>query len=353
MQGAGGVGGLLAINNLSNGVHFAAFDGNGNVAGLVKATDGSTSANYEYGPFGELLHANGAMAKVNPLRFSTKYQDDETDLFYYGYRYLNTSTGRWISRDPTDERGGNNLYLFVRNNPVALVDFNGLRPISFAFDAFINNRLGSWLWEPFNHVDQFETDERGFGGFDPVLGNARLFSYGTIESTLIGSAANGGASGTSDTGTSHRRHNMNWNPLGTRDWYYEEKRASVQNPDPVIQDYPFACKTTITFCPSAGYPFTPSALTPNIDYSVTFTFFVVGPTSVKVSVSGSRNKFPDYEAYVDGSLVYTYPSSSSGPGVVNLNTRTDIPPNTGATVTADVPPNCCRRYFPLFPPIRP
>jgi RHS repeat-associated protein len=50
------------------------------------------------GPFGELLRATGPMAKANPFRFSTKYQDDETDLVYYGRRYLNTSTGRWLSR---------------------------------------------------------------------------------------------------------------------------------------------------------------------------------------------------------------------------------------------------------------
>ena len=40
------------------------------------------------GPFGELLRATGPMAKANPFRFSTKYQDDETDLLYYGYRYV-------------------------------------------------------------------------------------------------------------------------------------------------------------------------------------------------------------------------------------------------------------------------
>ena len=45
------------------------------------------------------------MAKANPFRFSTKYQDDETDLLYYGYRYYNASTGRWISRDPLEEAG--------------------------------------------------------------------------------------------------------------------------------------------------------------------------------------------------------------------------------------------------------
>ena len=57
------------------------------------------------GPFGEVLRATGPMAKANPFRFSTKYQDDETDLLYYGYRYYSASTGRWLSRDPISEKG--------------------------------------------------------------------------------------------------------------------------------------------------------------------------------------------------------------------------------------------------------
>jgi len=46
-------------------------------------------------------------AKANPFRFSTKYQDDETDLLYYGNRDLDTSTGRWLSRDPIGEEISN------------------------------------------------------------------------------------------------------------------------------------------------------------------------------------------------------------------------------------------------------
>jgi RHS repeat-associated protein len=55
--------------------------------------------------FSELIRATGAMAKANPIRFSTKYQDDETDLVYYGYRYCSASTGRWNSRDPISDLG--------------------------------------------------------------------------------------------------------------------------------------------------------------------------------------------------------------------------------------------------------
>ena len=68
------------------------------------------------------------MAGQNPFRFSTKYTDDETGLLYYGYRYYNPSTGRWINRDPKGERGGRNLYRFVSNRPIYLVDTDGREP---------------------------------------------------------------------------------------------------------------------------------------------------------------------------------------------------------------------------------
>jgi len=57
MQGAGGIGGLLAVTTHQSPVttHYIAYDGNGNVTTLVDANTGSTSASYEYGPFGELL----------------------------------------------------------------------------------------------------------------------------------------------------------------------------------------------------------------------------------------------------------------------------------------------------------
>jgi len=82
-------------------------------------------AQQEYGPFGDLLRATGPMTKAHPIRFSTKYQDDETDLLYYGFRYYNASTGRWLIRDPLQETGGRNLYTFVANFPLGKVDALG------------------------------------------------------------------------------------------------------------------------------------------------------------------------------------------------------------------------------------
>ncbi len=123
---AQGVPGTLRMIADNNSVYFPAYDPNGNVMGLVKASDGTVCAQYEYLPYGEQVTATGTMASSNPFRFSTKYRDNETDLYYYGYRYYSPSLGRWISRDPIDEQGGLNLYVFVNNDPVNKWDGLGL-----------------------------------------------------------------------------------------------------------------------------------------------------------------------------------------------------------------------------------
>jgi RHS repeat-associated protein len=94
---------------------------------LVKASDGAVSANYEYGPFGEPIRVSGAMGKANPIRWSTKYTDDESGFAYYGYRYYDPATGRWPNRDPLEEEGGIALYSFVECDPVNRSDARGLQ----------------------------------------------------------------------------------------------------------------------------------------------------------------------------------------------------------------------------------
>src|SRR5439155_1879632 len=109
-------------------------------AGLIDATTGTTSGNFEYGPFGETIRLTPNSNNQSPFRFSTKYQDDESDLVYYGFRYFNPSTGRWLGRDPLGEVGfeclrggksktlgsGSNLYAFLSNDPLDQNDYLGL-----------------------------------------------------------------------------------------------------------------------------------------------------------------------------------------------------------------------------------
>jgi RHS repeat-associated protein len=129
IQGAAGVGGLLTVKPASGDSLFAAYDGNGNVSGLVDATTGTNAAQYVYGPFGEMLQiAQTGANNPCPIRFFTKYCDDETDLLYYGWRYLDCLTGRWIGRDPVLELGGLNVCEFVNNDSVNKFDKDGRFP---------------------------------------------------------------------------------------------------------------------------------------------------------------------------------------------------------------------------------
>ena len=161
-QGAGGVGGLLVVVYKGEQTTncFVAFDGNGNVAALADAGSTNILAQYEYGPFGEVIRATGPMAKANPFRFSTKYQDDETDLLYYGHRYYNASTGRWLSRDPIQEQAGLNLYAFVGNDSVCAIDALGLAKLRFKVIVGIwSGFSGTWSQPYWAGSGDYETGD--------------------------------------------------------------------------------------------------------------------------------------------------------------------------------------------------
>ncbi|MCH8514650.1 MAG: RHS repeat-associated core domain-containing protein [Kiritimatiellae bacterium] len=134
MQGAGGVGGLLSVN-IADGNHtvLPAFDGNGNIMAYTDSSDGSLAAVFEYDPFGRSLRSSGPLAASLPHRFSTKYTESETGFLYYGFRYYDPETGRWPNRDPIEERGGVNLYGFVRNSSVYNIDLYGLLEIELFY----------------------------------------------------------------------------------------------------------------------------------------------------------------------------------------------------------------------------
>ncbi len=126
MQGAGGVGGLLAVHKSTGLSGYPTYDGNGNVSEYLDAA-GTTIAHYEYDAFGKTTVKIGTQADNFEHRFSTKLIESESGLYYYGYRYYDPATGRWPSRDPIEEQGGINLYGMVGNNLLDKWDYLGLQ----------------------------------------------------------------------------------------------------------------------------------------------------------------------------------------------------------------------------------
>ncbi len=126
MDGAGGIGGLLAVVDDTGSQMAFLYDANGNVGQLVDE-QGAVVGRYEYDAFGNVLVAEGVAANDNAWRFSTKYADQETGLVYYGYRFYDAGLGRWTQRDVIGEAGGMNLYGFVNNGPVDRLDLLGMK----------------------------------------------------------------------------------------------------------------------------------------------------------------------------------------------------------------------------------
>lgn len=73
--------------------------------------------------------------------YSGQYYDEETGLHYNWHRYFDPKTGRYLTPDPIGLRGGINLFVYTKNNPVNLIDPLGLisATSAAAIDDIMNN----------------------------------------------------------------------------------------------------------------------------------------------------------------------------------------------------------------------
>ncbi len=90
--------------------------------------DGEIIAREEYAPFGEstFFAGVGGADELTHYRYSGQERDNATGFYYYGARYYANWLGRWLSPDPAGTIDGPNLYAFVGNNPVSMVDVGGM-----------------------------------------------------------------------------------------------------------------------------------------------------------------------------------------------------------------------------------
>jgi len=80
--------------------------------------------------------ATGTLVHELHFWFSTKYLDEETGLYYYGYRYYLPTLGHWINRDSIEEDGGLNVYSFTYNATIDHFDSLGQSAYSNLRDYF-------------------------------------------------------------------------------------------------------------------------------------------------------------------------------------------------------------------------
>ncbi|MEI8365431.1 MAG: RHS repeat-associated core domain-containing protein [Parachlamydiaceae bacterium] len=138
-NGKGAEIGAAVAMELSGKLYTPIHDHCGNVACLLDGTTGEPVECYHYSAFGETI-TNEAMT---PWRFSSKRFDEETGFIYFGRRYYDPDTGRWVTPDPIGREGGPNLYAYVLNRPLTHHDLYGLVGVGGQSENFIGGILES------------------------------------------------------------------------------------------------------------------------------------------------------------------------------------------------------------------
>ncbi|HAF15733.1 MAG TPA: hypothetical protein DCK99_18980 [Blastocatellia bacterium] len=93
---------------------------------------GTVLARYDYDSWGR----STTVINTNKpdFNFTGLYRHSKSNLDLATYRAYDPDLGRWLNRDPIGEKGGINLYAYVSNNSLNVVD-----------------PLGLWPWPPFSH----------------------------------------------------------------------------------------------------------------------------------------------------------------------------------------------------------
>ena len=94
--------------------------------------NGQVAQTYEYDSFGNIANQTGNIE--NPFTYTGREYDAETGLYFYRARYYDARAGRFINEDPIGFGGGINIYGYVENSPINLIDpfgeYWGEKPIN-------------------------------------------------------------------------------------------------------------------------------------------------------------------------------------------------------------------------------
>jgi RHS repeat-associated protein len=161
LQGAGGIGGLLARTDNSASTHaYYHADGNGNITCLID-TNQAVAAAYLYDPYGKILNQSGPLADANLYRFSSKEFHVNSGMYCYPYRFYDPALQRWPNRDPINEPA----HILLRRNPGEDIVFSQAEEVNLyeLLHGDPVNKLDPLGLGDFTNADCREACESAFG----------------------------------------------------------------------------------------------------------------------------------------------------------------------------------------------
>jgi RHS repeat-associated protein len=121
---------LLGASGSTN--YFYTRDHLGSVREAVGA-NGLLATRYSYDPFGQKSVIQEYLQTT--FDFTGDLAHQKSGLYLTWFRALDSTHGRWLSRDPSGEAVGINLYEYVTDNPLSRVDHFGLCEGGHSCDA--------------------------------------------------------------------------------------------------------------------------------------------------------------------------------------------------------------------------
>jgi RHS repeat-associated protein len=125
-------------------------DHRGNIVTLIDVVSLKPFETYRYAAFGEEQRYDSTGAPTdarNPWRFASKRTDPETRFVFFGRRYYSPYTGRFVTPDPVGFSDGPNLYAYVHNSPLMLIDPYGLMTLEDPEKASVENASNTWHYD--------------------------------------------------------------------------------------------------------------------------------------------------------------------------------------------------------------
>jgi RHS repeat-associated protein len=120
---------LADENTVPKQITWPLSDHQGTVRDLVN-NSGVVQNHIRYDSFGRIVSQTAPA--LNPrFSYTGREWDSEIELYFYRARYYNPMVGRFIGEDPIEFTGGDgNLYRYVRNSPINLIDPMGTQVIA-------------------------------------------------------------------------------------------------------------------------------------------------------------------------------------------------------------------------------
>ncbi|MEZ0191977.1 RHS repeat-associated core domain-containing protein [Ralstonia solanacearum] len=145
--------------------------------------DGRAVTHTEYGPYGELVKSQGRAEYRSDFGYAGMQYHAASGMYLTLFRAYDPGTGRWVSRDPIGEDGGENLYAYANGNPENYVDPNGMLAIWPTNSGVILGKkyrckYGKDAWS------NARSDRNKMRGLNTGLRNAEhyLYAYDSVSS---------------------------------------------------------------------------------------------------------------------------------------------------------------------------